>query len=649
MKFLIPALSLALSASLLPACAQNAPEPDKPFLHPLFSDNAVLQRNRRVPVWGWGTPGSSVSVSMDMAGAVTARCGADGRWQALVGPFASGGPHTMNVVGGAGRAETRSNILFGDVWVCSGQSNMQFGLGGAVNGAEEVANANFPQIRLLTVPNVTSATPRELATINWAVCSPQTAGGFSAVGYFFGREINQRTKVPIGLINSSWGGTIAEAWVSAPALNRDVPEFKPQIDALGTADTKTPFAQQMRDWWQKNDAGTAQNFQATDFSDAAWKSMALSGTWENSGDAEMAQFDGLAWFRRVVEVPASMAGRDLTLRLGQIDDRDTTFWNGEEVGHSEDFGAQRVYKIPGALVKAGPNVLASRVLDTGGGGGFFGPAASMRLEAEGESLGLTGAWKYLRGKALADLSPAPQSVANNPNVPTVLYNAMIAPLVPYGIKGALWYQGESNAGRAEQYQRLLPSLIRDWRGRFGSGDFPFYIVQLAGFMAPDEAPKSDPWPFLRESQNIAAQTVGKSGVALAIDIGEEKDIHPKNKQDVGLRLALQTLAKDYGQKVVFEGPTLAQARRQGSTMVLKMANTGGELSLKGEAERVFAIAGADKKFAWATPTIVGDTVTLSSPDVKEPVAVRFGWSNLPRAFVYNKAGLPAGPFRTDKW
>ena len=651
LKFLIPALSLGLlSASLLPACAQDSPAPAQPFLHPLFSDNAVLQRDRRVPVWGWGTPGTEVVVKL---GATTqsARCGLDGKWQAMVGPFPAGGPHELSVAGArAGEFARRTNILFGDVWLCSGQSNMQWGVGSSNNAAAEIAGANFPQIRLLTVPNVTSPTPRELANINWSVCSPQTVEGFSAVAYFFGREINQRTKVPIGLINSSWGGTIAEAWTSAQALNRDVPEFKPAIDALAPANTAVPFAQQMRDWWQKNDTGAAQNYQAADFGDATWKSMTLPGNWEASGDASLAQFDGVAWFRREIEVPASMAGRDVTLRLGDIDDRDTTFWNGEEVGATNQYGSQRAYKIPGDKIKAGRNVIAMRVLDTGGGGGLTGPADSMRLEVSAtEFVPLAGGWKYLQGKSLNEMAPAPASLNNNPNVPTVLYNAMISPLVPFGIKGALWYQGESNADRAEQYQRLLPSLIRDWRGRFGSGDFPFYIVQLAGFMAPDEQPRNDDWPRLREAQNIAAQTVGKSDVALAIDIGEQNDIHPRNKQDVGLRLALQALAKDYGQKVVFEGPTLASATRRGSTMVLKMANTGGELSVKGDANRVFAIAGADKKFAWATPTMAGDTVTLSSPEVKEPVAVRFGWSNLPRAFVYNKAGLPAGPFRTDKW
>lgn len=619
-----------------------------PLLHPIFSDNAVLQRDRKIPVWGWGTPNSAVTLKLDAA-TFNAICGADGKWQAMIGPYAAGGPHTLTV-SGAGATETRTNILFGDVWLCSGQSNMQFGLGGANNAPAEIAGANLPQIRLLSVPNVTSTTPKSLAKLSWQVSSPQTAGGFSAVGYFFGRELNQKLKVPIGLINSSWGGTIAEAWTSAEALGRDVPEFKPAIDALAATDTATPFARQMDAWWQKNDAGTTAGYANAGFADAAWKGVTLPGVWEQSGDAALAAFDGVAWFRRVVDVPATMAGKDLTLKLGAIDDHDNTFWNGVPVGETDGWTAPREYKIAGAQVKAGRNVIAVRVLDTGGNGGFAGAAGDMKLQAGAtESLPLSGEWKMQPGKALAEMAPLPANPGNNPNIPTVLYNAMIAPLVPYGIKGALWYQGESNAGRAEQYKRLLPSLIRDWRGRFGSGDFPFYIVQLAGFMAPDDTPRDDGWPRLREAQNLSARTVGNSGVALAIDIGDEKNIHPTNKQEVGRRLALLALARDYGQAVVYDGPTLQSATRAGDTMVLKFTNTGGALSLKGEAGRVFAIAGADKKFSWATPAIAGDTITLSAPDVKAPEAVRFGWSNLPRANLYNQAGLPASPFRTDSW
>ncbi len=654
-------LPLALAAAL-PASAQMAAPaampvaapaaaPAMPLLDPIFSDNAVLQRDRRVPLWGWGTPGSTVTVLMDRGPSLKTRCGVDGKWMALAGPFPAGGPHTLSVSGGgAAQPEMRSNILFGDVWLCSGQSNMGFNVGGSDNGAAEVAAANYPQIRLLGIPNVTANAPQSLVKAAWQVCSPQTAGGFSAVGYFFGRELNQKLHVPIGLINSSWGGTIAEAWVSSQALNRDVPEFKPTIDALSTVDTATPFARQMSEWWLKNDAGTAQGYANADFADENWKSVQVPGTWENSGVAEMANFDGAAWFRRVVEVPANLAGRDLTLHLGTVDDRDTTYWNGEEIGHGDLYSATRDYTIPAAKVRAGRNVIAVRVLDTGGGGGLVGPAEAMMLSASAtEFVPLTGEWKMQAGKALADMSAAPVNPGSNPNVPTVLYNAMIAPLVPYGIKGAIWYQGESNAGRAAQYQRLLPSLVHDWRARFGSGDFPFYIVQLAGFMAPDDTPKNDGWPNLREAQNMTAQAVGHSGVALAIDIGNEKNIHPTNKQEVGRRLALQALAHDYGQNVVFQGPTLQSVTRRGDALALKFANTGGALTMKGDAEHVFAIAGADKQFAWATPKIEGDTVVLTSPTVKEPTDVRFGWSNLPRGFVYNQAGLPATPFRTDKY
>jgi sialate O-acetylesterase len=639
---------------MIPACAQAAAPaeaPAMPFLHPLFSDNAVLQRDRPVPVWGWTKPGTSVVVKLGTK-TTSVRAGADGKWMALVGPMPAGGPHEMSVAGAqVGEMARRANIVFGDVWICSGQSNMQWRLPwGVDNAAEETAAANFPLVRFATVPNVTAATPNATVPVAWQPVSPATVSNVSAIGYFFGRDLHRATNVSIGLIDSSWGGTIAEAWVSAPALERDAPEFKPAIATLAGPDIEVPFAQRMAAWWDKNDDGAREGFARADFADAVWQSATLPGLWERSGEAALAQFDGIVWYRREVEVPANMAGRDLTLQLGPVDDRDTTFWNGEEVGHTDRSDAAREYKIPGAKIKAGRNVLAVRVLDTGGGGGFGGAANALQLKGGAdESLPLAGPWKMRVGKPFAELSPAPTNLVNNPNVPTVLYNAMIAPLVPYGVKGAIWYQGESNAGRGEQYTRVLPSLIRDWRGRFQSGDFPFYIVQLAGFMAPDEMPKSDAWPLLREAQNASAQIAGKSGVALAIDIGDEKDIHPRNKQEVARRLALLALAKDYGQKVDFEGPVLKSAARNNSTMVLTFSNSGGELSLKGEAERVFAIAGADKVFHWATPQVIGDTIVLTSPQVKEPVAARFGWSNLPRAFLYNKAGLPASPFRTDKW
>ncbi len=640
-----------------PAVAQTANAVAKPFLHPLFTDNMVLQRGVAAPVWGWAEPGQQVTVSMSGAtesatkterfavkSSVTA--GADGKWMAKVGPLKEGGPYNLSVVGP--QNVTLNNVMVGDVWICSGQSNMQWGVGGSDNPQQEIAAANFPKIRLFTVPNIASLQPRETVNGKWDAVSPQTIGGFSAVGYFFGRELHQKTGVPIGLINSSWGGTIAEAWASAEAL-RTMPDFVPGVEAVEAAAKNVnagTFAQQMAEWWQKNDPGTKANWQNADFDATAWKTMNVAATWENAG---LPDFDGVVWLRREVTIPDGWAGKELTLHLGPIDDNDSTFFNGTPVGSTEGHQAPRDYKIPGNLVKAGKNVIAVRVLDTGGGGGLYGAAEAIKLEAPGQApISLSGAWQYKDSVALGQTASAPTQIGNNPNVTTVLYNGMIAPLVPFGIKGAIWYQGESNAGRAKQYQTLLPTMIKDWRNRFGVGEFPFYIVQLANFMAPREQPGESAWAELREAQSLTAQTLPNTGLAVAIDIGDAADIHPRNKQDVGRRLALNALANVYNQKVEFSGPIYKSMKAANGKIHLGFDHAAGIAVKNGEKLRGFAIAGDDKKWVWADAVIEGNSVVLSSPQVANPTLARYNWADNPNGNLTNAAGLPAVPFRTDR-
>jgi sialate O-acetylesterase len=361
-------------------------------------------------------------------------------------------------------------------------------------------------------------------------------------------------------------------------------------------------------------------------------------------------FDGLVWFRREFDLPAGWAGKDLTLSLGPIDDRDTTWVNGTKVGATNEYNAPRNYRVAANILKPGRNVLAVRVLDTGGGGGFYGKPEDVKLQIAGDSatapLSLAGEWRYLVSAPLVGLQPPPANFDNNPNGVSVLYNSMIAPLVPFGIKGAIWYQGESNAGRAQQYRTLLPTLVRDWRSRFGVGDFPFYIVQLANFMATEAQPTDPPWAYLREAQMLASQNVPNAGIATAIDIGEAADIHPRNKQDVGRRLALNALALTYKQPVEYSGPRYRSMKIEGDTVRLTFDHAAG-MTAKGGALQGFAIAGADKKFVWADARVEGNTVVVSSPQVKQPVAVRYAWANNPVANLYNLHGLPALPFRTD--
>ncbi len=617
----------------------------KPFLHPLFSDNAVLQRDRAVPIWGWTTPGARVSVQLDKDAAQSATAGSDGLWTVSLPAHATGATHTLRV-SDASHDETCGNLLFGDVWICSGQSNMAYDMRSAKNYQAEVRGANFPEIRLLQVGAPVKATPAQtFDTGAWKVCSPQTVEPFSAVGYFFGRALYQKLKVPIGLIDSSVSGTPAQAWVSGPAL-RAIPAFSADVDAIAaSAQMPGSYAEQMQAWWENNDAGSRAHQEASDFDDADWKTIEQPGNWEDKG---FPGFDGVMWFRRAVDVPANRAGRDLQLNLGNIDDQDTTYWNGAPIGATGEFLKERKYTVPGAQVKAGRNVIAIRVLDSGGGGGLAGPNLSM--QSGEQTVSLNGAWKIKRGPELKSLPPAPIAVDNS-NQPTVLYNSKIAPLTREAIKGIVWYQGESNGDRLEQaiqYRTLLPTLIRDWRSKFGE-QTPFYIMQLANFREPIEQASDDSgvWPYLREAQSQTARDLPNVYLTVPIDLGEANNVHYPNKQEAGRRLALTVLEHSYGQNSESSGPTLKAVKRGDGAMTLTFDHAQG-LNLKGEASRVFAVAGADLKFSWATPTINGDAVTLRAPDVAAPLTARFGWSDNPRAALYNDAGLPASPFRTDE-
>lgn len=551
------------------------------------------------------------------------------------------GPHSLSVnASPKGGSATRRDLLFGDVWLCGGQSNMAYDLHGVKDSEQEIAAASYPNLRLLQVPNAIANAPlQSFEGAGWQVCTPQTAHSFSGTGYFFGRKLLGELKVPIGLIDSSWSGTPGQSWVSGPAL-ATMPEYKPAVDAMRSAAAQGTRAEQMLAWW-RNDPGTVAHQEAPAFADSAWRAINLPGVWERQGFPD---FDGVMWFRRTVDVPPAWAGRDLRLDLGGIDDNDTTYWNGAVVGATNGFRPARSYPVPGAQVVAGRNVIAIRVLDTGNDGGFSGPALALRSGAE--SLSLDGAWKARPGPALQSLPATPRSL-ENPNAPVVLFNGKIAPLLPGEIKGVIWYQGESNADRveqAEQYRTLLPLLVNDWRSKFGEKT-PFYIVQLANFKTPDDTPRDDAWPRLRDAQWQTAHRLPNTGLAVMIDLGEEKEVHFHNKQEAGRRLALCALEGTYGVKVESSGPVLREATATADgAMRLKFDHAEG-LNLKGNGERVFAVAGADRKFYWATPQVAGDVVTIRSAEVPAPVCARFGWSSNPRAWLYNAAGLPGSPFQ----
>lgn len=643
------------------ANAQSQTGEDKPFLHPLFTDHMVLQRGVRFPVWGWAAPGSRVTVEF-RGKEETAVADAAGKWVAKLGPFDAGGPFALTVKGA--QTLTLTDVLVGDVWLASGQSNMEMGITQVNNPEEEVAHADFPRMRLFQVPKVAATTPRATVNARWLVCTPKNIveggwGGFSAVAYFFGRRLHKELNVPVGLIHTSWGGTAAEGWISAEKLST-MPEFVPALNDLekAWADSKMPpenFDGALAEWWSKNDPGSAAKPMWSEpvFDSSAWKKMRLPQYWEDAG---LPGFDGVVWFRRTFELPAEWAGKDLTLSLGPVDDVDTTFVNGVAVGGLSQWDAPRSYRVNARLLKPGVNTIAVRVLDGGVGGGIYGKPELMKIEPAGGAgatpISLAGEWSYNASVALAEIkTQPPRQGGNDFSVPEIRYNGMIAPLVPFAVKGAIWYQGETNVGRAPQYERVMATLIRDWRERFTSGgDFPFLVVQLANFLERRDTPVDSEWARLREAQLHVSQNVKNSGLAVTIDIGDAKDIHPKNKQDVGTRLALVALANVYGRKFEYSGPTFKSMKVEGARARLSFEHAEGGLVTKdGGRLTGFAVAGEDGRFQWADATVEGDTIIVSSPEVKRPVAVRYGWADNPDCNLYNRAGLPASPFRTDEY
>jgi sialate O-acetylesterase len=544
---------------------------------------------------------------------------------------------------------------------------MEWPLINTINGADTVAQANFPEIRLFTVQKSTSSSPLDDVKGHWVVTTPDQAGQFSAVGYFFGRELHQKLKVPVGLIHTSWGGTPAEAWTSRDAL-ASVSELQPILDRYQDGLKDLPqrqleFQRRLAEWTQKNlytdegNKGEGLGYADPKTNTSDWPTMSLPQFVETAG----LKMDGSVWFRREIEVPTSWLGKPIELNLAAIDDYDTTYFNGTRVGGigsetPNSYMIPRRYKVPAELVKAGRNLIAVRVFDSAGEGGFG--AGKMSIGPVGandaELISLAGSWSYKVELQLPPKNPdwgsRPEAPGpTNQNSPSVLYNAMIAPIITMTIRGAIWYQGESNAGRAYQYRTLFPLMIRNWRSAWNEGDFPFYFVQLANFQPVKPEPGESDWAELREAQSLTLREP-QTGMAVIIDIGDAKDIHPRNKADVGHRLALWALANTYNQKIEYSGPIFSSFKIEGQKIRVKFTHTSGSLKTSdGGAPKGFAIAGDDHKFVWADARIEGDEVVVWSSSAMKPVAVRYAWADNPVCNLYNKLDLPASPFRTDDW
>jgi len=612
----------------------------------IFGDNMVLQRNKQIPVWGWASPGEEVTVQFNKQEDKKVKADNTGHWMVMLAPEKAGGPYTLTVKGG--NTATYNNVLVGEVWICSGQSNMEFQLHSASNAAEAEAAANYPQIRHIKVPLTVSVTPKD--DINggeWKVCNPQTAGEFTAVGFFFARELYNELHVPIGLINTTWGGTHVETWTSRQGFEQS-DEFKTMIAGMPILDLDSVAKMKKAEMNKKLVAiqgdlpkpGETEQWKAANFDDSKWPKMDLPNLWEGKG---LPDLDGAVWFRKDITVSAADAGKEATLELAMIDDNDVTYVNGAKVGATNAYNAKRKYTIPAGVLKEGKNVIAVRVEDGGGGGGIYGDANEMKLTIGGNAQSLAGDWQYKIEQAFMGSTVGPNSY------PTLLYNAMVNPLIPYAMQGVIWYQGEANAGRAYQYRTAFPLMIKDWRWHWGQGDFPFFFVQLASFNAGNGDANGSEWAELREAQT---KTLSLNNTAMAVitDIGEEKDIHPKNKQDVGKRLAAAALNKVYGKKVAYLGPTYQSMKVDGNKITLSFINTGAGLVAKNGELQGFYIAGSDKIFHKAKASIEGNKVMVFASDVSNPVAVRFAWADWNfEANLFNKEGFPAVPFRTDEW
>ncbi|MES2332129.1 MAG: sialate O-acetylesterase [Bacteroidota bacterium] len=619
--------------------------------HPakIFSDSMVLQRGIKIPVWGWADKGEKISVQFNKQNK-TVTTGTDGKWRVDLDAEREGGPYQMTIKGN--NTISINDILVGDVWLCSGQSNMEFAVRSGNNSTEEIASANFTMIRHTKIPLVVADKPRaDLGTSNgWHTAVPANVGSFTAVGYFFARKLYGELHVPIGLINSTWGGTDSETWTSREALeNSD--EFKELMAGFPTLNLDSVAAIRQRETMAKiiNIQGSLptpaaiNSWKESSFNDNGWPHMQLPALWEQTA---LPNFDGVVWFRRTINLSAADAGKGADLLLGTIDDNDEVWVNGVKVGSTKGYNVKRIYLISPGIFHEGKNSIAIRVEDTGGGGGVYGDAAELKLDINGSTRSLAGDWSFQVESSIKVDGVGPNSY------PTLLFNAMINPLVPYGIKGVIWYQGESNAGRAYQYRKAFPLMITDWRNQWKQGNFPFYFVQLASYNAGNgNSEKGSTWAELREAQTMTL-SLPHTGMAVTTDIGEAKDIHPKNKQDVGKRLAAVALHDAYGRSNEYSGPSYRSMKVDGNKVTVMFDHKSSGLITTDPQGQVkgFEIAGADQKFQPAIAIIEGDHLIVSAANVSAPVAVRYAWSDeAGNANLYNLEKFPAVPFRTDTW
>jgi sialate O-acetylesterase len=632
---ILAALSTALCAT--PAVAE-------PALGPLFGDRAVLQRDRPISVWGSADPGEAVSVTL---GEATASTQADraGSWRVELPTMTAGGPYRLAVTGAGGASAAAEDVLIGDVWLCSGQSNMELSVSHSL-GADAAAQAPpDPQLRLFTVPRKAAQTPEaELGGGPWQIAGPDSVPQFSAACYFMSRDLRASEKVPIGAIHSSWGGTQVRAWTDAESVvalgDEDARLFALHHSDPATSDAR--LGESVEQWWRTQTGDTPGAEPWNEGSRLAWKPVPAIANWETWG-GPLTGFDGMVWFRKEVTLSAAEAARGATLELGAIDDQDQTWLNGRLLGGRAMWDAPRRYAVPPGVLKAGRNTIVVNAYDTGGGGGFNGPAELVRLAfADGTAKALGSGWEY--SVVAPDPGQPPRAVWDFPLGFTWIHNAMIAPMRDYGLAGVAWYQGEADVGMRGSYADRLGAMMRGWRGQFRNPELPFLIVSLANFGAPQLAPRESNWAALRDQQRIAAARDPNAALVVAMDLGERTDIHPENKLDLGHRLAraARALAYDASEPV---GPEAVRARRAGEGVVVEVAGVTGKLH-SWSAARVTAIElCAETQASCRYADAVADEATLRiAGDGRPATRVRYGWADAPVTNLYDEAPLPVGPF-----
>ncbi|MBF4472984.1 sialate O-acetylesterase [Flavobacterium sp. HJJ] len=612
----------------------------------VFSDGMVLQRNKPIPVWGWADANEKVQVQFNKQ---TKSIIADksGKWMVKLDTEKAGGPFELTISGN--NKIVIKNVLVGEVWICSGQSNMEFQMYKLPDFEVQKEQSNEPMIRQFGVAQDLSSTPKEdLKAGKWTVSNKQNIKDFTAVGYFFAKKLYAELKIPIGIINTSWGGTCVETWTSREAFEKS-DEFKDMIAGVPSVNMDAIFEtykKSLLDNIQK-----IQSFQVTevnqdqfknpDFNDTKWPEIKVPSLWENQ---QIGNIDGVVWMRKTITLTADQAKKEAVLYLSKVDDEDETYVNGILVGTNNIWDRERMYKIPVNVLKEGTNVIAVKITDYTGGGGIYGDPADLRIDFNGSAVTLDGLWKFNVVQVKVSVSPN--------SYPSLLYNAMVNPLVPYAIQGVLWYQGEANVWRASQYKKAFPLMINDWRTKWNQGNFPFYFVQLSTF---DEfkgnSKVGSRWAELREAQSETLK-LPNTGMAVTTDIGNAKDIHPTNKKDVGLRLSAIALNNVYGKKQVYSGPIFKSQEIKANQIVLSFNDIGSGLSTSDNSENVkgFEIAGTDKVFHSAKAIIKDNKVIVSSGSVPNPVAVHYGWADDDTEInLFNKEKFPASPFRTDNW